>query len=229
MLCNGHRQTMDGASPAFSTCVPFAMVRPPSKVADEVASRGRGLTAYVARLDRQFAAHGVGRADLNRVYAGAFVSFATYVERSLERLFLGLVMGRFAASGIVPLVEIKSDKVAHAVVRGGRKYVDWLPYEQHTAPRAEAFFASGKPFTELGRPERRVLEHLGILRNAIAHESAHSTRLFRRTFVEGRALPVDQQTPAGYLRGQHSPGLSRFANTVNENVVVFRSLCGGRQ
>jgi hypothetical protein len=102
----------------------------------------------------------------------------------------------------------------------------WLPYERHTEARALAFFASGRPFTALRKPDVRVFERLGILRNAIAHESSHATRRFRATFVDGRALPVDQQNPAGYLRGRHSSGVTRFENTVNETVVVFNRLCG---
>lgn len=201
------------------------MARPPSKVADEVASRGQGLAAYAARMERLYADRKIGRPDLNRVYAGAFLSFHTYVERSLERLFLGLLMGRFTSPGIGPLVTIKSEVVARAVVSGERKYVDWLPFERHSQARAIAFLSSGKPFSEVEKADARILDRLGIVRNAIAHESSHALRTFRRTFVDGRSLPTEQQTPAGYLRGQHSPGVTRFANTINETVVVFGKLC----
>jgi hypothetical protein len=44
-------------------------------------------------------------------------------------------------------------------------------------------------------------------------------------FVDDRALPAEQQRSAGYLRGQHSPGVTRFVNTINENVMVFNTLC----
>jgi hypothetical protein len=177
-------------------------------------------------MDRLHSAHALGRADLNRVYAGAFVGFTTYVERSLERLFLGLLMGRFEVSGVAPLVQINSEVVARAVVRGGRNYVDWLPFTKHTEPRALAFLASGRPFTDLPAADARVFDRLGVIRNAIAHESSHALRQFRRIFVDGRALPAEQQRPAGYLRGQHSPGVTRFVNTINENVIVFNTLCG---
>jgi hypothetical protein len=176
-------------------------------------------------MERLYADRKIGRPDLNRVYGGAFLSFHTYVERSLERLFLGVLMGRFTAPGVTPLVAIKSEVVARAVVSGGKKYVDWLPFERHAQARAIAFLASGKPFTDVEKVDARVLDRLGIVRNAIAHESSHALRMFRRTFVDGKALPPDQQTPAGYLRGQHSPGLTRFANTINETVVVFGKLC----
>ena len=54
---------------------------------------------------------------------------------------------------------------------------------------------------------------------------SHALRQFRRMFVDDRALPAEQQRSAGYLRGQHSPGVTRFVNTINENVMVFNTLC----
>jgi hypothetical protein len=177
-------------------------------------------------MERLFAAHEIGRPDLHRVYGGAFLAFATYVERSLERLFLGIVMKRLAAPAIQPLVDVRSEVVARRVVAGGRKYVDWLPFERETEARAVAFLSAGKPFTSLDNADKRTLDRLGVMRNALAHESSHALRQFRRNFTDGRALPAAQLTPAGYLRGQHSPGLTRFTNTLNEATSVFGRLCG---
>ena len=134
-------------------------------------------------------------------------------------------MGRFAKSGIHSLVEIKSEVVARKVVAGGRRYADWLPYEKETLPRAVAFLAAGRPFSDLTTDDVKALDRLTIIRNALAHESSHAVRRFRKTFTEGRGIPPDQLTPAGYLRGQHSPGVSRFNNTLNESVTVFQHLC----
>jgi hypothetical protein len=198
---------------------------PPSKVSDELASRARGLNAYVVRMETLFTARALGRPDLNRVYGGAFLSFNTYTERQLERLLLGLIMGRFRKTGVSALVDIKSEVVARKVVAGGRRYADWLPYEKETIPRALAFLSAGRPFTELETSDVKILDRLTIIRNALAHESSHALARFRKTFTESKNLPPDQLTPAGYLRGQHSPGVTRFTNTLNEAVTVFRNLC----
>jgi hypothetical protein len=72
------------------------MPSPPDRVALEVAARARGLNAYVRRMERLYAAGELARPDLNRVYGGAFLSFHTYIERSLERLFLGILMRRLS-------------------------------------------------------------------------------------------------------------------------------------
>ncbi len=201
-----------------------------TKVSREVAARARGLNAYVGRMEKLFGTKAISRVDINRTYAGACLGFCTYAERSLERLFLGLLMRRFVheAAAVQPLVDIRSDRVARAVVNGGRKYVDWLPYDQFTEPRAEAFLSRGLPFTAMNKDDRKALQRLFVLRNAIAHESKHSLRQFHAHFTDGKALSGDQLTPAGYLRGRHSADQTRFSYTLAEAVDIFRRLCGGQ-
>lgn len=201
------------------------MAAPASKIAGEVQARARGLEAYVGRMERLAARGELGASDLHRVYSGAFLSFHTYLERSIERLFLGLLMGRLTKADVSSLVSIKSDAVARAVIVGGRGYVDWLPLERFTVPRAKAFLSRGKPFSDVPRADRRALERLGVIRNAIAHESAHALRRFGEAFTEGRALPPAQRAPAGYLRGQHTVGVTRFSYHLAETVAVVTRLC----
>lgn len=203
------------------------MTQPVNRVAAEVASRAKGLRDYVGRMERLFVAGALSLPDLHRVHAGAFISFHTYLERSLERTFLGLLMYRLTSSDrlVRPLVEIKSETVAHAIVRGGQNYVDWLPYERHTMKRAKAFFSGGRPFADLGAAERRALQRTTTMRNAIAHESSQSLRQFKNTFVVGKTLPPDQQKPTGYLQGQHAIGQSRLDYMFSDAVNAMRVLC----
>jgi len=179
------------------------------------------------RLESLHASGALSQTDISRAQAGALLAFHTYVERSLERLFIGLLMRRLTSSqaGVSSLVHIRSDVVARAIVSGGRNYVDWLPFEQHTLKRADAFLSAGRPFSTLARADYASLERLGIVRNAIAHESTYALRRFRVQFVDGRGLPPGQQSPSGYLRGQHRPGQSRFENMMADVVVTFAKLC----
>jgi hypothetical protein len=163
--------------------------------------------------------------DLGRVYAGAFLSFHTFIERSLERLFLGLLMSRLELKDVRPLIEVRSEKVGQAVLAAGRRYVDWLPLDQHAIPRAKAFLSSGRPFSTVSSADKRLLESLGTIRNALTHESAHARRRFRREFVDDLALPPNQRTPSGYLRGQHHLGVTRFDHYLAETSAVFARLC----
>jgi hypothetical protein len=180
----------------------------------------------MSRLERLHTEGRLSRTDVTRAQAGALLAFHTYLERSLERLFLGLVMGRLASSSASgPLVSIKSEVVARSVVSGGRNYVDWLPYENYTLKRANAFLSAGRPFSTLSGPDYAPFDRLTVIRNAIAHESSYAVAKFRKAFVKGKALPPDQRGAAGYLRGQHRPGVSRFELVMTEVVLAFNKLC----
>lgn len=200
--------------------------RPSSTVSDEVASRARGLSQYTRRLEGLYGERRIIEVDIRRVYAGAFISFYTYVERALERLFLGLLMGRLesADESVRALVEIRSENVARAVVTGGHSYVDWIPFG-YTRKRAQAFFSRGLPFTKLTKSERRAFDRISVLRNAIAHQSSHSKRRFREDFTEDKTIPSSQQSPGGYLRGQHTVGQSRLEFEFAQLLIVMRKLC----
>jgi hypothetical protein len=121
-------------------------------------------------------------------------------------------------------VVIKSPIIVHRVLAGTSRYVDWLPYDR-TVKRATAFFPSGRPFVDLASSDARAMERLATIRNAIAHESGHALRVFHKDFVDGRGLPPDQSTPAGYLRGQHTAAQTRFAFLLADAVSAFSRLC----
>lgn len=202
------------------------MAKPASDWADDLASRGRGINLYVRRMDRLFSDGTIPRSDIERVYAGAFLAFHTYLESSIERLFVGLLVGRFVSqySMIRPLVTVRADRVAYHIVRGERSYAAWLPYERYTLRRAKAFFSRGKPFTDLKRSQIKALDQLTTLRNALAHDSDSARRAFRATFTDGKTLPPDQLRPSGYLRGLHAVGQTRFDLLLSDTVRTARVL-----
>lgn len=173
------------------------------------------------------ASHSVPVADLKYVYAGAFISFITETEHRIQELFLGLVMGRISHPRLKtkPLVTVKSESVLRKVLVGDRSFVDWLPYDKSTRRRANAYFSSGEPFRSLSKAHRHSLERASILRNALAHQSGSAQRLFREAFVDGKALPVAERTPSGYLRGFHAPGQRRINLVFSEVVQAVGGLC----
>lgn len=203
------------------------MPRPASSWGDEVASRARGMNLYVTRMDHLHAQRLISRVDIDRIYAGGFLTFYTFLERSLERLFIGLLVRRFISgdSAARPLISINSDLVAYAIVRGERSYVNWLPYKRYAMRRAKAFFSRGKPFTNLSNAEIKAFDRSTFIRNALAHESSSALRVFRENFTEGKALPPGQLRPAGYLRGQHAVGQTRFNLILSDIVRTVRILC----
>lgn len=185
----------------------------------------QGQNAYVRRMEVALDNGDLRRSDIVRVYEGAFLLFHTSLERSLEELFMGVLMRRIVVTGagIRPLVDIRSEVVARRAVCGERKYVDWLPYDM-TRRRARAFLAGGKPFDRPTGLDEAAFRRASVLRNAIAHGGAHSMRAFRNTFqLDG--LPAAQQRPAGFLRGRHAAGQTRFEFTLAECSRVLDRLC----
>lgn len=195
-------------------------------VADEVATRARSLDRHLKKLENRNLKSAFTRAEIEKTYAGNLLLFYAFLERSLERLFVGLLCNRFVSGhpNIRPLVQVNSDKVAHAIIRGGRAYADWLPYE-HTQKRAEAFFSQGKPFTTLDPNLLRPYQEIGIIRNAIAHQSSSAKNRFETRIIGDRPLPPEQRRPAGYLRGNHTIGQSRINHLFTEVVLTMNMLC----
>lgn len=203
------------------------MAKPLSSVYEAVRGRGKGLVNYTRRIDALVTSRHITRTDAERAYAGAFLLYYAFVERSIERAFMGLLRGRLIAGtpGVRPLVTVNSDRVARDIVNSDRSYVNWLPYDRYTRKRARAFFSTGRPFSNLPKPERDKLARIAILRNALAHESAASLRVFEREFTAGKALRPNERRPAGYLRGIHSVGQTRFEHLVAEATDAIRALC----
>jgi hypothetical protein len=166
-------------------------------------------------------------ADRNQVVAGTFVSYYAFYERKLETLFLGLLTGglQHPTATVKPLAKFVSFQAADEIVRDGKKYVDWLPFDRHTIARSRLYFENGEPFDRLTTAQRRVLEEFGLLRNALAHQSAYSLRRFRSELVDGNALPISQSTPAGYLRGDYSLGVTRLNYYLTASAGIMNHLC----
>jgi hypothetical protein len=181
-------------------------------------------------LRRIVAAHRAGHIltiDVERAFASACIYCAIACERALEKLFLGLLVGTLKSSlrTVKPLITINSHRVAAAIIRGERRYVDWLPYENQTLKRAEAFFSSGRPFSSLSAPGKTALEDLRVIRNALAHESPSALRTFENRLTRGKNLPPNQTRPAGYLRGNHHGTLTRLDVVTAQALGAMREIC----
>lgn len=193
-----------------------------SEVAARVQRRGKSTIDYLRRLDER----GVSKRDLKWAFAGGLLRYATFVEGQLEDLFLGALHGRyvFADSNVVPVVNVSSRQTARRLVLGRRDYVDWLPYSQ-TRSRADVFFRSGRPFSELADRHVESFTTLLRIRNSLAHDSDHARRVFDEKVVRGRVLPRRETAPMGYLVGMHTGDQTRLEYHVAKTVNAFRELC----
>jgi len=203
------------------------MPQPVSVIADDVARKARSADGYLQRMERLYATSALNQTDLLRAYSGAFLSFHAFAESALERIFFGVLMGRLSCSdgSVRPLVHINSEVIARKVVFGTRRYIDWVPYNNLTIPRATAFLSRGKPFSDIASTDRNHFDNMAVLRNALAHQSSYADTRFTRVFTAGRPLPPNQLRPDGYLRGHHAAGQTRANYLLAETVRIFRVLC----
>ena len=143
--------------------------------------------------------------DVERVYSGLYLSLFTEFEGTIEKLFLGLLSGRYYSKNrsIQCTSKIKPTNKTQDVVFGGRSYVDWLPYNENTLPRAKRFFLNGEPFTLIDNNCRDNLSDYCTIRNAIAHRSDIAHQRFQNMISSLPILP-QERTPAGYLRSNPS-------------------------
>lgn len=127
------------------------------------------------------------------------------------------------AADIRPRAQFRSRQVLRDFVLGGRPYVNWLPFDR-TMARASAFLRGGRPFSAVNATDLRLMQDWMKTRHAIAHTSAHAERVFLRDVVRGIPLPPRQRTPAGFLRSQLRPGVSRFENVLREMEGIARKI-----
>jgi hypothetical protein len=154
------------------------------------------------------------------MYESLFLSAHVAIEGFIEQLFLGHLIDKASAKCLVsdvynikPRVLIRSAQIAREMVTGaGKRYIDWIPYDK-TIEIAKIYFRNGMPFDELTVIEKKHLEKCHIIRNAIAHKSRHSLKLFERKVLGDNRYPPRERTPSGYLSAiiRVTPTQTRFS------------------
>jgi hypothetical protein len=160
-------------------------------------------------------------------YEGIFLRTVTSFEGLIEDLFVGLLAGGITpGKNVHPRVTFQSHAVARDVMLGGRAYVDWLPYN-FTHNRAEAFFRGAFPFCNLDKPDKKLLERLVLVRNAVAHQSRSARGKFEEEVIgTAPVLPIER-TPAGFLRTvfRTAPDQTRYEEMASTCAILARKLC----
>jgi len=165
---------------------------------------------------------------LSQSYEGLFLGAHVAFEGFIEDLFVGLLVNGLKSqrSDIVPRIRIPTHQIARELLTGPRKrYVDWLPFER-TIDLANLYFRGGRPFTDLSVAQKDHLERCNIIRNAIAHKSRHSLKLFEGKIISNMPLPPKERSPSGYLRGifRISPLQTRFQIYISQTLIIARDL-----
>jgi hypothetical protein len=196
-------------------------------LAEDFSRRLKSYESGRKKVEQLLATGLVARSHANLFYEGVFLRSVTSFEGFVEDLFIGLASGRHSAHySVVPRATFSSHSIAREIIFAGKSYVDWLPYF-HTEKRAETFFRGGHPFSSLDKPERRELERILIIRNAIAHQSAYANSKFQMDVVGTLTLLPSERTPSGFLRSLVgvAPSRTRYEDIAGTLNQLARKLC----
>ena len=167
------------------------------------------------------------RRDIEIIYAGLFLDVVTSFEGFIEDLFLKLLVD----DSIHPSRSVKAKfnfnniTNSRTVVCSGKNYINWFPYDL-TIKRAKIFFKSGKPFTNLELNDKKRLEEILYIRNALAHRSNYSIKVFKRNVISGLPLTSKETTVTGFLRSLYAsnPPQTRYEYYVFQLSYLGRKL-----
>lgn len=168
----------------------------------------------------------IAKRDVEHIYGAIFLAAYASFEGMLEDLFLKLLSARVTPpSSVRSKATFRSDLATRDVVFGGRKYVDWVPYDW-TTKRAWIFFSGGRPFTKLDANEKGLVKAVCVVRNAIAHQGHHARKKFDMEVISTLTLAPRERTPTGFLRSLHSssPNVTRYEQLVGELTAIARKL-----
>jgi len=171
------------------------------------------------------------RKETEQIYGTLFLNAFIIFEDFIEEFFLSLVTGEIDSPKVKPKIIIENRRVAREIVFSGRGYVDWFPYEEQTLKLANVFFKKGLPFTILDNKDSPILKRLCYIRNALAHKSTYSLRLFQDKVLASVPLTQREKYPPTFLRSYFrlSPAQTRYELYVLEMMNVAIKLCKVKQ
>jgi hypothetical protein len=204
------------------------MPRRPLYLARDFSAKLAKLEQTRSKVEALLMQGHVDRCDVEAVYSGLFIDAFTEFEALVESLFIGLSDGSLKSKTqpVTRIFKVSPKAFTRNVIFEGKSYVDWLPMDERTIPRARRFLNGGIPFSNLTQQEKQELKDAHLLRNALAHKSDTATQRFLASINQQALLP-NEKTPAGYLRThpQGPAGLTHFAVTMNALSVTALKLC----
>lgn len=131
----------------------------------------------------------------------AFLHFFQAWEVFVEDSFILYLRGRIPPRGRAPKrYAFPPDNAAALswVVPEGREYAEWA-HAQTVRVRAERFFKAGRPFGPVLTANQTLLDHVRLIRNAIAHKSETARVKFERIVRDEMGTLPPTLTVGGFL------------------------------
>ncbi|QYJ68794.1 hypothetical protein [Flavobacterium litorale] len=156
--------------------------------------------------------------DLNLFYDGMFLKSVTLFESFVEEFFIGLLYDKYKLTTRKKIQKqiFKDRKLVLNYLLNGKPFLDLLPLyklERNT----KVFYKNDNPFSNIPPASKDILNHIFIIRNAIAHSSVSSDTKFKR-FIEDNhnTLPINQRTPSKFLQSLRTANQTMFETYVIE-------------
>ncbi|HHT9137642.1 MAG TPA: hypothetical protein ACFYEK_10420 [Candidatus Wunengus sp. YC60] len=166
--------------------------------------------------------------DINFLYSGLFLDVIANLENLIEILFIDLLVGKTKhLSKIVQArVTFPSIAICRDIIYGTKSYLDWFPYDT-TVRRSKIYFKKGFPFNTLENSDKKILQEILYIRNALAHKSKHSLKMFEKEVIKDKVLLPKEKTPTGYLRRSFalSPPQTQYEVYLSEIARIAYILC----
>lgn len=203
------------------------MAKLTKRLNENFASQLNSIESTRSKMEGLLVSGQISNSDISHVYAGLFMELFTDFEALLEELFFGLLDGKLYTRTypIAKIAKISPASEIKNIVHGGKAYVNWLPYKEHTLPRAKLYINAGEPFCRLTNPDITIITNYHTIRNAIAHKSENSLNKFNSIIATLPLLP-SEKTPTGYLRSiPHVGGQTQFEIAAIELKSLTNILC----
>jgi hypothetical protein len=153
-------------------------------------------------MERLYRTNRIALRDIHSVYEALFIRSVTSFEVFLQDQFVAIMNGDASYKrirGVSVKMNASSPAALMDILLQNRAYVTWLPYDE-TNKRAHIYLKDGKPFSDIPQSERDTMNRITLIRNAIAHQSAHAVKQFENKVISGLTLLPQERRPAGFLR-----------------------------
>ncbi|MCL5127134.1 hypothetical protein [Algibacter sp. L4_22] len=156
--------------------------------------------------------------DLNLFYDGMFLKSVTLFESFVEEFFIGLLYDKYQLSTKKKIQKhiFKDRKLVLNFILNGKPFLDLLPLHK-LEKNTKVFYKDDNPFSNIPSASKTVLNHIFIIRNAIAHSSVSSDTKFKK-FIENNhnTLPDNQRSPSKFLQSLKTSNQTMFETYILE-------------
>lgn len=177
------------------------------------AYRLRTMVRKASSAQRKYGTREFSIGTVDAIHEAAYLNLYSSFESFVEDLFYSVLLGGSGIPSAVPIVHFRNRAEAFEVLRGGRDFVTWLPWESNIRNLADTTLLNAEPFSRIDhhRYDLHELDRIRIIRNSIAHDSGSSKEKAKKW----TALPgARRRHAAGYLQTASS-GRTNFDSDVN--------------